>query len=191
MYNSINFETCVRGPFSDLTGFDVEITLSSATERFVQLRDNHCINEFILETYLKYSIVTQGIALCNYFNEDEFAQFKRETPSNLNIFPINVCSLPKHGSDLLVFLKLLDTDLNIVVLMEIWSHNIYLLEHLLNDYDLYYVRHLNKIYGGVGILVSSSNVKVQVLAFTAVEKTCLCPKYGIILYEWKLCDRRL
>ena len=34
MYNSINFKTCARGPFSDLTGFDIKNTLSSATERF-------------------------------------------------------------------------------------------------------------------------------------------------------------
>ena len=34
MYKSINFETCARGPFSDLTGFDIDNTLLSAKERF-------------------------------------------------------------------------------------------------------------------------------------------------------------
>ena len=63
--------------------------------------------------------------------------------------------------------------------MEIWSHSIDLVQHLLNDYDFYYVRHLNDIFGGVGIHVSSNTVKVQILDNIVVEKTFLCPKYEI------------
>ena len=133
-----------------------------------------------MENYIHGSFVNEDIPLFNYFLEDEFTQLKRETPSYLNIFSINICSLPKHGNDLVVFLKLLDTDLDIVVLMEIWSHSMDLVQHLLNDYDFYYVKHLNNIYGrGVGINVSSSTIKGQVLDNIVVEKTCLCPKCGI------------
>ena len=87
---------------------------------------------------------------------------------------MNIRSLPKHGGELLVFLKLLETDFDIVVLTEIGSRNIDLVKHLLNDYDFYYVTPLNNMYGGVGIYVSSNINNVLVLDNIAVEKTCLC-----------------
>ena len=65
------------------------------------------------------------------------------------------------------------------LLTEIGSRNIYLVKHLLNDYDFYYVTPLNNMYGGVGIYVSSNINNVLVLDNIAVEKTCLCPKCEI------------
>ena len=94
----------------------------------------------------------------------------------------------KTPKRLVSIFKLLDTDLNMVVLMEIWSHSIELVQHLLNDYNFYYVRHLNNIYGGVGIHVSSNTIKMQVLDNIVVEKTCLCPKYEIESLFLKLID---
>ena len=141
--------------------------------------DNHCITEFINDNYINELFVNQDIPLCNYLNEDVFTQLKRETPNHLNIFSMNIRSLPKHGGELLVFLKLLETDFDIVVLTEIGSRNIDLVKHLLDDYDFYYVTPLNNMYGGVGIYVSSNINNVLVLDNIAVEKTCLCPKCEI------------
>ena len=117
--------------------------------------------------------------MCNYLNEDGFTQLKRETPRHLNIFSMNIDSLRKHDGELLVFLKLLETDFDIVVLTEMGSRNIYLVKHLLNDYDFYSVTPLNNMYGGVGIYVSSNINNVLVLDNIAVEETCLCPKCEI------------
>ena len=172
-------ENLLHLPFRHLTGFDIENTFSSAKERIVQLMDNHCITEFINDNYINELFVNQDIPLCNYLNEDEFTQLKRETPNHLNIFSMNIRSLPKHGGESLVFLKLLETDFDIVVLTEIGSRNIDLVKHLLNDYDFYYVTPLNNMYGGVGIYVSSNINNVLVLDNIAVEKTCLCPKCEI------------
>ena len=165
--------------FIDLTGFDIENTFSSAKERIVQLMDNHCITEFINENHINELFVNQDIPLCNYLNADAFTQLKRETPSHLNIFSMNIRSLPKRGGELLVFLKLPETDVDIVVLTEIGSRNIDLVKPLLNDDDFYCVAPLKNMYGGVGIDVSSNINNVRVLDNIAVEKTCLCPKCEI------------
>ena len=69
---------------------------------------------------------------------------------------MNIRILPKHGGELLLFLKLLETGFDIVVLTEIGSLNIDLVKHLLNDYDFYYVTHHDNMFGGVGIYVSSN-----------------------------------
>ena len=55
--------------------------------------------------------------MCNYLNEDAFAQLQRETLSHLNIFSMDIRSLPKHGGELLVFFKLPELDFDIVVLI--------------------------------------------------------------------------
>ena len=172
-------EILLHLPFSDLTGFVIENTFSSAKERIVQLRDNHCITEFLNENHINELFVNQDIPLCNYLNEDEFTRLKRETPSHLNIFSMNIRSLPKHGGELLVFFKLLETDFHIVVLTEIGSRNIDLIKHHLNDYDFFYVTPLNNMYRGVGIYISSNINNVLVLDYIAVEKTCPCPKWEI------------
>ena len=98
-------ENLLHLPFRDLTGFDIENTFLSAKERIVQLMDNHCITEFINENYINELFVNQDIPLCNYLKEDKFTQLKRETPIHLNIFPMNIRSLPKQGGELLVFLS--------------------------------------------------------------------------------------
>ena len=90
---------------------------------------------------------------------------------------MNICSLPKHGDGLLAFFKLLETDVDILVVTEIGSRNIDSVKHLLNDCDFCYVTPINNMYGGVGIYVSSNINNVQVLDNIAVEKTCLCPNF--------------
>ena len=92
---------------------------------------------------------------------------------------MNIRSLPKHGGELLVFFKLLETDVDTEVWPEIGSCNIDLVKPLLNDYDFYYVTPLNNMYEGVGIYVSSNINNVLVLDNIAVEKTWLWPKCEI------------
>ena len=123
-----NYSTC-----PSVTSPNIENTFSSAKERIVQLMDNHCITVFINENYINKLFVNQDIPLCNYFKEDEFTELKRETPSHLNIFSMNICSLQDHSGELLVFFKLLETDCHIVILMEIGSHNKDLAKHFLKD----------------------------------------------------------
>ena len=108
--NSYNHEswTCLPRkstllPFDDLTGFDIENTYSSAEERIVQQYDNHCVTEFVNGNYINELFLNQYTLLGNYFNENELTQLERDTSNRLDIFSMNIYSLPKHGGEFLVF----------------------------------------------------------------------------------------
>ena len=57
----------------------------------------------------------------------------------LNIFALNIRSLPKQGGELLYFLKDLNTKFDVIVLPEIGSKNISVVEKLIPDHDFHYV----------------------------------------------------
>ena len=61
---------------------------------------------------------------CQYFDEDEFINKNRTGEEFLNVFYLNIRSLPKHGCELLHFLKSLKTKFEVIVLTEIGAkHN--------------------------------------------------------------------
>ena len=74
---------------------------------------------------------------CQYFDEDEFIKKNRKSDECLNIFALNIRSLPKHGGELLYFLKDLNTKFDVIVLTEIGSKNISVVEKLLPDYNFH------------------------------------------------------
>ena len=162
-------------PFGNLTDFDLENSYSTSKERIVQLMENHGIYDFIKENHFSDLFNNQDIPECAYFSEDEFIHLKRDAPSNLNVFSMNIRSLPKHGGELTVFLKLLKADFDIVVLTEIGSRNIDTVKYLLDSHEFYHVAPVN-MYGGVGIYVSNNITKVQTLDNIALTKTCRCSK---------------
>ena len=76
---------------------------------------------------------------CQYFDEDEFIKKNRRSDECLDILALNIRSLPKHGGELLYFLKDLNTKFDIIILTEIRSKNISVVEKLLPDYNFHYV----------------------------------------------------
>ena len=90
-------------PFGNLTDFDLENSYSTSKERIVQLMENHGIHDFIKENHFSDLFHNQDIPECAYFSEDDFIRLKRDAPSNLNIFSMNIRSLPKHGGELSLF----------------------------------------------------------------------------------------
>ena len=60
---------------------------------------------------------------------------QEEHDEYLNIFSLNIKSLPKHGGELLHFLKDLNTRLDVIVLAEIGSKNILVVDKLIPDYN--------------------------------------------------------
>ena len=56
---------------------------------------------------------------CQYYTEDEFIIKNRNGDDFLNIFSLNIRSLPKHGGELLNFLGSLKTDFHVIILTEI------------------------------------------------------------------------
>ena len=50
---------------------------------------------------------------------------------------MNIRSLPKHGGELAVFLKLLEADFDIIVLMEIGSRNIDTVKYIWDSHQFF------------------------------------------------------
>ena len=90
-------------PFGNLTDLDLENSYSASKERIVQLMENHGMYDFIKPNHFSDLFNNQDIPECGYFSEDDFIRLKRDAPSNLNIFSMNIRSLPKHGGELTVF----------------------------------------------------------------------------------------
>ena len=61
---------------------------------------------------------------CQYYTEDEFIIKNRNCDDFLNIFSLNIGSLPKNGGELLNFLGSLKTDFHVMILTEIGSLNL-------------------------------------------------------------------
>ena len=87
---------------------------------------------------------------------------------------MNIRSLPRHAGELIVFLKLLQTDFDIIVLTEIGARNISTVEHLLDDYESLYTLPQSNMYGGVGLYLSKDITNVNILNKVCINKTCHC-----------------
>ena len=115
---------------------------------------NHCITEFINENYINELIVNQDMIISMKMN---LHCSKENSEAILTSSPGIHTAYQKHGGVLLVFLKLLKTEFDIVILTEIGSSNTDLVRHLLHDCDFYQVTPVNNMYGGFGIYISNNN----------------------------------
>ena len=69
----------------------------------------------------------------------------------LNIFSMNVRSLPKHSGELLAFLNTLETRFEVIILTEKGARNISLVEDLFPGYLFRYETPADNLFGGVGM----------------------------------------
>ena len=122
--------------------------------------NDHRLDKFLDEHYLSNLFDPNAKTLCNYYDED----------SNGDL------SLPRHAGELVVFLKLLQTNFNVIVLTEIEARNISTVEHLLDDYQFMYTLPKTNMYGGVGLYLSNAITNVNILNNTCICKSCHCSK---------------
>ena len=118
----------------------------------------------LYENYFSDLFDNQDIPECAYFSHDDFIRPTRGAPTYLNIFSMNINSLPNHGG---------------IVLTEMGSCNINTVKYFLDSHVFYYVALINNMYGGVGICASDNVIKVQTMDNIALIKTCRCSKCEI------------
>ena len=87
---------------------------------------------------------------CQYYTEDEFIIKNRKGDDFLNIFSLNIRSLPKHGGELLNFLGSLKTDFHVIILTEIGSPNLTVVEKMLPNYTFFHKIPQKNNLGGRG-----------------------------------------
>ena len=178
MSSAVAREISSQMPFHQLLDFEIAVNFQTAKLKILDLMENHKLNEFIKENFLNDLFDPHDMKHCHYFDEDEFDKPNRPSTSYLNIFSMNIRSLPKHGGELLHFMSILKTKFDIIVLTEIGTRNIDVVKHQFENYEFHYVLPSNNLYGGVGIYFSKNVYSLEILDIS-IKKSCHCTKCEI------------
>ena len=81
--------------------------------------NNEKFEKFLKENKCKQIVNPSNMTPCQCFDEEEFIKKNRTSDGCLNIFSLNIRSLPKHGGELLQFLRDLNTRFDVIVMTEI------------------------------------------------------------------------
>ena len=77
---------------------------------------NNVFLDFIKENSIKELCDLHFLDTCQYHGDEEYIRKGFSTENYLNMFSMNIRSLPKHGAELTVFLNILQSDFKVIVL---------------------------------------------------------------------------
>ena len=100
-------------PFHHMSDFEIGVNIQTAKLKILDFMENHKLNEFLKENFLDDLFNPHDMKHCHYFDEEEFDKLNRPSTSYLNIFSMNIRSLPKHGGELLHFMSILKANFDI------------------------------------------------------------------------------
>ena len=163
-------------PFYTLTDYNVEREFISNKRNFANLINNEKFEWLLKENKYEQIFSPSNMTQCQYFDEDEFIKKNRKSDECLNILALNIRSLPEHGSELLYFLKDLNTKFDAILLTEIGPKNISVVEKLIPYYSFHYVLPAKNKCGGVGFYTCNSLTNVIVKDDIKLAILCDCVK---------------
>ena len=94
-------------PFRSVVDYDVEDMFISGKKRVQQLMNDHGIIDYIKEHSLSKLLDIENFSSCNYFDEEQFNKLNQVSNAHLNVFSMNIRSLPLHGAELKIYLSML------------------------------------------------------------------------------------
>ena len=113
---------------------------------------------------------------CQYYDEDEFNIINRKGDDFLNVFSLNIRSLPQNGGELLSVLGNLKTDFHVIILTETGARNLTVTKKMFPNYTFFHkIPHKNN-WGGVGIYVHNFLAYVELLDEINIVLECDCTK---------------
>ena len=177
-------------PFYTLTDYNVEREFISTKIRFEKLINNEKFECLLKDNKYEQIFSPSNMTPCQYFDEDEFIKKNRKSDECLNIFALNIRSLPKHGGELLCFLKDLNTKFDVTVLTEIGLKTFRLSRNCfqITIFTMYCPKKKNKC-GGVGIYTCHSLTSVIVKDDIKLAISCDCVKCEIESLFIEFCYR--
>ena len=116
---------------------------------------------------------------CQYYGEEQFISTNRNGDEFLNIFTLNIRSLPKHGGELYVYIESLNTNFDVIILTEIGARNLSVVQKLLPNFTFFYSPPVDSNWGGVGIYLSKSLTNICTLDEVKIKRKCDCSKCQI------------
>ena len=148
----------------------------SPKRKITNLINNKKFENLLRENAFDNLFEPNAISSCQYQEANEFTLRNRNGDDFLNIFSMNIRSLPKHGGGLVCFFNLMTTKFDVVVLTEIGAKNITLVENLLPGYKFYYIIPDKNKCGGVGIYMRDTIDSITPIEDVSMSLACGCTR---------------
>ena len=91
---------------------------------------DHQFTNFIKDQALSNILDINQYTSCEYYDEEQFRHKLSNQEYRLNIFTLNIRSLPKHRGELVNFINLLQAEFQVIILSEKGSRNLTTVEHI-------------------------------------------------------------
>ena len=175
MYNPNNQNYLDYMPFRNLNNYEVEILFESCKRRIQKLMNDHSLIKFIKEQKLSKILQSDNYTNCEYFDEENFSCLSVQN-DRLNIFAMNISSLPRHAGNLVNFIRILQAKFQIIILSEIGKRNLNLVEDIFNTthHPMEFDPPKTNFKGGVGIFLSHEITDFERMPNMKIRKTCGC-----------------
>ena len=103
-------------PFRTLTDYELNKEFESIKNYMLSLMKENGFDTIVKETEFLNSMNSQDTVPCRYYDVDEFIALNINEKQYLNIFSLNISSLPKHGTELACYLHTLETPFDVIVI---------------------------------------------------------------------------
>ena len=161
-------------PFYNLTDYNMINEFVSAKQKIKQLMEYNGLDQFMKKMRIDELFNYDENIECHYYDEDMMKKLCINGPESLNVFSLNVRSLPKHGGELLCLLDSLEARFQLIILTEIGARNLGLVENLIPGHTLLHVIPKSNMKGGVGIYCSNDLIDLSREDELVISKTCKC-----------------
>ena len=131
--------------------------------KFANLMNNENFQTIITENKYEQLFNPNQNFSCQYYDECEFIIKNRNGDDFLNVFSLNIRSLPKTGGRTDEFLGTLKTEFHVIILTEIGSRNLTVVEKIFPNYTCFHKIRQRNNWGGVGIYIHNSLSNVGLL----------------------------
>ena len=125
-------------PFNSLSDYNIENEYISTKRKLQSLLDNDEFQSFLKDDMYEEIFYAAKSISCQYYGEEQFISKNRNGDEFLNIFTLNIRSLPKHGGELYVYLESLNTNFDVIILTEIGARNLSVVQKLLPNFTVFY-----------------------------------------------------
>ena len=161
-------------PFYGLTDYALMKEIETTKNYKLSLMQENGFDKIVKQNKFLNSMNNPDALLCSYYDVDEFIKLKIQGSDCLNIFSLNISSLPKHAAKLTCYLYALETTFDVIVIIEIVKNNLSSMENLFKGFTFYYDPPSTNAKGGVGIYMSNRLGKVTRKSDLEYIKTCDC-----------------
>ena len=125
-------------PFNSLSDYNIENEYISTKRKLQSLLDNDKFQSFLKDDMYEEIFNAAESISCQYYGEEQFISKNRNGDEFLNIFTLNIRSLPKHGGELYIYLESLNTNFDVIILTEIGERNLSVVQKSLPNFTVLY-----------------------------------------------------